>query len=355
MRPLPLVLSAVMGNGPAAFAETAQPIGDPTAPEESAQLEAANLTIAGLDANNAQLGDALTDALRASAERRGISLAAKLALSELRLAGGCADNAEACLAKGAKLIGGDRLVFGKLVVRASGDATVNIAILDVASAAVHTQTSVPLRAEALGADTIDATADRLLSELIPREVEVVAPTPADEDVRPSPEPSTSATTPDAESSLVWGNYAPRPRWKWVWFGTSLGTAVLSAAGAITTAVLARKSDDDVLESALNSGQNGNPEISDQAIAAGTRAICDEAGSHPDGGDRVYNSDVATRCRDGGRFVRASNVFMGIGVVAGLSTAASVIVLFVHRKGGRRAFLSPEISPRSAGLSLRGKF
>ncbi|MEM6989430.1 MAG: hypothetical protein AAF721_03000 [Myxococcota bacterium] len=334
-----LAMAVALSGTPASAAQFAGPgSDDPTA---------SALAIAGLDGTDVATSTALTEALRGSASRRGLLLTPDATLSEIRLTGGCADNAPACLTRGTALVGGDELLYGALELRADGGGVVTLALIRNKDALVLAESSTPLDPAELAAEAIDGTADRLLAELIPMpdeapgEVHVPAP-------EPSPETTKTGQTEPRTRQLIWGPYSPRPRWKPLLFGFSLAATVISVTGLAATLGSLPRARRETIEAAEDS-RSGEAPVSSTSLGG----ICTEARGDPSQTD-VYNAEVATLCRRGNALARASTGFV---VATGLSTlvlTTSIIFLFV-RRAPKRNGISPEISRGGAGVRISHRF
>ncbi|MBL4685310.1 MAG: hypothetical protein JKY37_12020 [Nannocystaceae bacterium] len=328
---------------------SAGPGDDPTAAEVASDNEVGALLIAGLDSDDTQRSDALTDALRRAAEVRGLPLATQTSLPELRLMAGCVDNSPVCLAAAATLVGGDTLLFGELAVGSDGAAILQLSLLNVAEQAVVMETNTPLALSKLDAGSVDETAWAIMAELVPPAVPTESLYPADEEALDS----GVVTQPEQRTgkrALVWGRYSPRPRWKWVLFGVSAGVTVVSVGGAVGLAASMPRLRAQVLEAARAS-EGGNEVSADSVDQA-----CSDARQTPDGAaSGVHNASIATLCRNGdGRSVAISGLAI-VGVVSGLTTVVSTVLLFVHRDSSRATRISPTFSPTFAGLRLEKNF
>ena len=341
-----LIVALALPN--AVWAAPDAQVGPPVGDVEAERL--GTVAVLGLDAENLEVGTRMTGALRRAVEASGLTLGGTATLSEVRLIGGCADNSEECLVSGALGVSGDQLLYGALVSRDDGSALLELSLLDVGQARVIASARLPLDQRALDADTVDETAAEALSMVI------AMPGPEPE---PEPEPIAPVANPPDEpkgdkGKLIWGAYAPRPKWKKALLGASIGVTVLGAVGAAVMLARVPTLEEEV-RAAAEASQGTEAEVD---VDHGSVQICAQALSEPDPvgqpGD-VYNSAVGDPCRRGRRLVRFGTGMIVVGSLGLVGTAVSTTLLFVRRGPPKNARVAPEISPSYAGLNLRARF
>ncbi|MEM6994183.1 MAG: hypothetical protein AAF721_26955 [Myxococcota bacterium] len=141
-----------------------------------------------------------------------------------------------------------------------------------------------------------------------------------------------------------------PRWKWVFFGTSVGVTTLGIGVAAAAGLRTRKLHRDVSERVAESLDGPAPVTGPDP--------CVHALSNPNAehSDLVYNASVGEVCRAGHRTAAVGNAFLVVGALGLASTIASIIVLHLPRRRDRtRARVSPTAARGFAGLSMRGRF
>ncbi|HWB78891.1 MAG TPA: hypothetical protein VG755_28210 [Nannocystaceae bacterium] len=312
-------------------------------------------------------GDVPREAVRVSAAigralaRRDLDDGRRASLAELRLAMGCDGDAPACLARGGKSLGSQRVLYGS-VVREGQRYNVRLNLLDVASASVIRSSATPIEATALTGDSIDATADALVASLFPLSPEPAASTPA-----AAPDPVAPPTTPVADApakrsrALEWGREQPPKRWKIAMLATSasLGLVFLGSAIGLTVAnkvTLRRKLIEAVDASQTDSNPNNDIDRTEPDFCAAAR----ETPPGEPNPQKVTNANVTQICNRGDGVSKAS---IGMWVATGIAvaaTAAFTVLLFVRRADARPRTarrVSPffDAAPGRAQLGIVGRF
>jgi len=335
--PVPVAAQAHPAAGAAAFRLAA-------ALEESA-------SVLGLESDDAAASAALTQALRKAAAKRGLGGGPEMSLVEMRLTMGCEGNAEACLAEGGKAIEVRQLVYGDLR-KTGGGYKVQLYLLDVASAGITANTTLPLSAADLSPDTIDATAAKLVQSLMPKESDdeslpsTGAPLP---EVEPVPE-ATPPPTP-RERNYEWGRQRPAPRWKKIGLGVTAGVGGAALiAGVVMQALLRTTLRNDLLDAVdASNDDNGNgildvdepssvPETQRNVgnnISRGEDDLCLAADERPNPArpDDVRNASVTRVCNKASSVETGSIVALAGGAVLCAAAIVFTVLLFVRKKKG----------------------
>ena len=312
-------------------------------------------------------GDVPREAVRVSAAigralaRRELDDGRRASLAELRLAMGCEGDAPACLARGGKSLGSQRVLYGS-VVREGQRYRVRLDLLDVASASVIRSSATPVEAAALTNTSIDATADALVASLFPRSPEPTTTTPVAA-AEPAPPPAAPVVDAPAERSreLVWGRERPPKRWKVAMLATSasltgvfLGSAIgLTVARNVT---LRKKLLAEVDASQTDSNPNNDIDRSEPNLCAAAR----ETPPGEPNPKKVTNAQVTKVCNHADGVDKAALgmwVATGIGIAA---TAAFTVLLFVRRadakpRTARRVSPFVDAAPGRAQLGIVGRF
>jgi hypothetical protein len=308
-----------------------------------------------------RLGAALGRALA----RRELDDGRSATQAELRLAMGCDGEAPACLARGGRSLGAQRMLYG--VLRSEGGGyTLTLDVLDVASATVIRSSQTPLLATAIVEDTIDQTADTLIAALFPasrRAEDIAAPSVAAPSVAGRTEPTRSdvGIAPRPRKREWWfGRERPTPTWQWAALGTSIAVTGVMLATFIGTTVTTKVSLRRKLLAAVDESQHDENPSND--ISRAEQDLCAAARATPPGETnpgRVTNSKVTRICNhaDGVQKLQiASAIVMSIGLVA---TAAFTTVMLVHRgkrpPQRRRIALALDGAPGRVQLGLSGRF
>ncbi len=313
------------------------------APEDAAA------SVLDLDAKDTKAGILLTAALRKAFANRGLSGGEELSLEEMRLTMGCDNDAVACLAEGGKTLGVRRLIFGYLA-STDGGYQLDIQILDVDTATLESQASMPLTKADLKARTIDDTAVRIVNKLMPKAEDPDPPGPKETPDAP-PDGVGDETGEDPppddtpkEGGIYFGLEKPTPRWKWAGFGTTLGLTVL-AGGATAGMAIWLTSDNlgfrkQLLDAAADSLADDRPlNDVDPNLPVGVN-LCDYARSRPtdpttgeelgEEGE-VRNATIVKLCDDG-NVVRRLQLVAGVSTaVFGVATLAFTGLLLIHKR------------------------
>jgi hypothetical protein len=319
------------------------------------------LGIEALDAEDADAGRALSRGLRKAVDARGLGGGEAVTLVELRLALGCETNDPACLAQGGPTLRSDQLVYGTLS-RENGDLHIELALLDVESGSITKSVEQKLVPSDFLPGTVDATAERLLSQLFPEpegEDESDALSPGIAETEPPPPPSAEIRDAGEPSDGLLAK--PVPRWKWAGLGVGIGVTVTGVVmGAVTGVLLTGRLRDDVFDAAQdsvndcidpadmtrivpcesasdvrNEANDVDPEMIGDLCVAG-RSHTDALGNPLEGG-AVRNSHVADACTRADRVQVASIVGFGL-IGAGIVTSAvfTTLLFFPLRKNRKAA-------------------
>lgn len=306
--------------------------------EESASL-------LGLESDDAAAGAALTKALRKAAAKRGLGGGPEMSLVEMRLTMGCETNSEACLAEGGKAIEVKQLIYGELR-KSSGGYKVQLYLLDVGSAGIASNTTVPLSAADLSPDKIDATAAKVIQSLLPKETDD-EPLPATTDTPVAPE-TQPETTPEPDKAprqkkYEWGREKPAPRWKKVGLGVTAGVGGAALiAGIVMQALLRTKLRNDLLDAvdeSIDDDGDGIPDTEDTEgnpgndIDRGNPDLCKAARESPNGDGKVRNKNVTQVCNRADGIQKGSFAALAGGAVLGVAAIAFTVLLFVHKRKG----------------------
>ena len=280
-------------------------------------------SVLGLRAEDGKAGEDLTVALRKAFAEREMSGGQELSLEEVVLTLDCSSEQDtACMAEAGQALESERMVYGTLAA-SGGGYVLDIIVLDVASGQVEAQATMPLEKAALASGSIDDTALSVVNSLYPQAEDIpavpVAAEPGEEtqvDEGPEEQPR--------ESSLVWGPYKPRPTWKKVGLGISIGVGVLGAAAAATGWVYAKRHESDVAD-AVERNMDASPgeELDDYCVR-----ILEQDRKNP---DSVTDKPRADKCQSlvGGR--TAFRVGLGTAIAGGVSTVVFTVLMFVHRR------------------------
>jgi len=330
------------------------------------QVEAG--TMLELDAADAALGARVGASLRRAFARRGLDDGRRDSLVDLRLAMGCENDEPSCLAKGGRALGVERLIYGSLQPGADG-VVLALSVLVVDAARVGAAHRVVLTAEDLEAANLDATAERVVVELlgersVPAPVAVsggAATVPTTSVVAAPPPPAPVVSKPvqtDAgprTGKIWWGLERPTPKWKWALFGTSVGLLAASSAAAIGLSVSVRVRMRDRLVAAANDSLTDESPVNDVDPSV-VNDICGYAREAPDDTmpDFVRNKSVVKECniaetQEKGLYAAAA--------MAGISLAATLVFtgLLVMHRTPRRVQASVGMTPHGGGATLMGRF
>ncbi len=340
-------------------------------------------SVLGLKSDDPKAAKGLTESLRRAFAEREMSGGQDLSLEEVVLTLDCSSEQDtACMAEAGRALETERLVYGSLTA-SGGGYVLDIIVLDVTTGQIEAQGTMPFDGDAMSSGNVDATATEVVNSLYPSAEAVPAAAPIDED--PTTEPEGPEEPIEPESGLVWGPYKPRPKWKKVGLGISIGILVAGVAtaaiGGGLTAIyypdkvkeaeralstddnennnLVPMGDDELLELA-RAGKTWDPENPEPCAVATMPASIRFDETDP---KAVINADVARDCRDGGRAATVANVgFAALGVGAA-STILFSILYNVHRRktpgtsARRRRTLHMSASPTRGGGFLRagGRF
>lgn len=295
-------------------------------------------SVLGLEGDNEKAAAALTDALRKAFADRGMSGGQEVSLLEIRLTMGCENEEPACLADAGKSLQVRHLVYGHLD-KAGKDYRLDICILDVETASVQAQSTIPIAAADLAPDRIDAQARRIVSSLLPGG-EAPAPATAPGEAADAETEPVADEPPrrKSDSELVWGRHKPTPAWKWAGFGTSLGLAVAATGLSIGFFVKTKSLEDDVDRLAKDSIQDNNP-LNDVHPTREDRCEFAAEDNIPGATDpnAVRNAGITEACDLGRQFAAANTATVVLAGVAGVSTVVFTVLLFVQRKKGQTAW------------------
>ena len=302
-------------------------------------------SVLGLDSKDGSAGKKLTSALRKAFANRGLSGGEEISLEEMRLTMGCTNDGVDCLAEGGRTLGVRRLIFGYLAPTGGG-YQLDIQILDVQAGTLEAQASMPVTKADLTDGTIDATAVKIVNELMPpTESDTVLPPRPDPlpEVEIEPEPEEPEDPPREKSGIWVGLEKPTPRWKWIGFGTALGLTVAAAGVTIGTAVwITAKNDASfgfrprLIEAANNSLRA--PDTINQ-VSPTVDDICEFNTTNEDGSPLLTetgepgarNTGVDNVCRLG-THVRTTQIVAGAATgVFGLTTLIFTGLLLIHQR------------------------
>jgi hypothetical protein len=340
---LTTLLAATIAWPTSAAAHVRVAPGLPAALATSRLEESASLL--GLESDDAAAGAALTKALRKAAAKRGLGGGPEMSLVEMRLTMGCETNSEACLAEGGKAIEVRQLIYGELR-KSSGGYKVQLYLLDVGSAGIASNTTVPLSAADLSPDKIDATAAKVIQSLLPKETDD-EPLPATTDTPTVPEAEPESTpAPDKaprQKKYEWGREKPAPRWKKVGLGVTAGVGGAAlVAGIVMQALLPTKLRNDLLDEVDRSIDDDGDGIPDTEEADGNPGndidrsnpdLCKAARESPNGDGKVRNKKVTQVCNRADGIQTGSFVALAGGAVLGVAAIAFTVLLFVHKRKG----------------------
>jgi hypothetical protein len=328
---LTTLLAATIAWPTSAAAHVRVAPGLPAALATSGLEESASLL--GLESDDAAAGAALTKALRKAAAKRGLGGGPEMSLVEMRLTMGCETNSEACLAEGGKAIEVRQLIYGELR-KSSGGYKVQLYLLDVGSAGIASNTTVPLSTADLSPDKIDATAAKVIQSLLPKETDD-EPLPATTDTPavPEAEPETTPAPDKAprQKKYEWGREKPAPRWKKIGLGVTAGVGGAAlVAGVVMQALLQTKLRNDLLDAVDGSVDDDNP---GNDIDRGNPDLCKAARESPNGDNKVRNKKVTQVCNRADGIQTGSFVALAGGAVLGAAAIAFTVLLFVHKRKG----------------------
>ncbi len=324
-----------------------------TAPVATAQPEpAAPAAVLGLDADDPGRGIEFTLALRRAFANEGLSGGTVATLAELRLVLECDTVDLVCLAKGGAMLDARRLIYGTLQRVENGGWMLSLSILEAESATIFAAAQMALSEDDLGGGNIDATAARVVDQMLGEPEASGAPLPRRSARMSQAQPAKPADSKSAAPRGFWfGLERPTPRWKWAAFGTSLGLTTIAISSTVGMAVwltsyrggfrrkLVRLAEDSL---------NDSNEFNDVDPSGGAGAnLCDEAETTRVGpnGPSVTNGLIAQHCRNASDVQR---VQLGTGIatlVFGVTTLVFTGLLVVHR--GKR----PPKTERDRRLSL----
>lgn len=287
---------------------------------------AGKASVLTLEGDDAQRTTALSKALQSEFAARGVGGGRDMSLAELKLTMGCDEPPSvACLSGGGKTLGVDRMIYGTLTKTRGGAYSLNLSLMDVASATVQKIVNAELSAGALTEGAVQATAADLVTQMLgPVETapaEVVPAGPGPDETKPEPQPQNSG-------KLVWGRY-DAPVWKKAALGASAGLLVVSLAVGIGTYVQI-KPDGKLYNDLVAEGKASltdksttndvNPNMSGDMCAAARKSL----------GDGVVNGDMSKICNKAdGLASAATGAFVATGVFAA-ATVAFATLLFVHK-------------------------
>ena len=266
----------------------------------------------------------LSKALQSEFAARGVGGGRDMSLAELKLTMGCDEPPSvACLSGGGKTLGVDRMIYGTLTKTRGGAYSLNLSLMDVATATVEKIVNAELAEGALAAGTVQGTATDLVTQML-GPVETAPP-----EVVAGPGPETGpATGPKENGKLVWGKY-DAPVWKKAALGASAGLLVVSLAVGIGTWVQIKpkgKLYNDLVAAGEKSlgddtdTNNVNPNMKGD--------MCAEAREAVKGG--VKNGEMTKICNKAdGLASAATGAFVATGVFA-VATVAFATLLFVHK-------------------------
>ncbi|MBL8943513.1 MAG: hypothetical protein JNK45_10210 [Myxococcales bacterium] len=325
----------------------------------TSQLEE-SASLLGLESDDAAAGAALTKALRKAAAKRGLGGGPEMSLVEMRLTMGCETNSEACLAEGGKAIEVRQLIYGELR-KSSGGYKVQLYLLDVGSAGIASNTTVPLSAADLSPDKIDATAAKVIQSLLPKETDdEPLPATTDTPVVPETQPETTPEPdkPPRQKKYEWGREKPAPRWKKIGLGVTAGVGGAALiAGVVMAALLRTKLRDDLFEAVDKSQDDDGDGVLDAAdmddpdtekneanvannIYRSDSDLCETARFKPNPNaptaeerNAVRNAAVTGVCNRADGIEKAQFAAFGAGAVLGVAAIAFTVLLFVHKRKG----------------------
>jgi hypothetical protein len=309
-------------------------------------------------------GTTLTDALRRAFAKHGLS-GPTMDWVELRLGLGCEEDDFACLARGGKELGARRLVFGTLDANDDGYA-LELIMLEVEASDVSMRLSTTLTPDALRPESIDATAERVVQQMLPSDSAPIVPVTtvsSTSNAMPPPPPPSSADTHDgSRSALVWGPYRPRPAWKWAGLGTSAALTVAFAGAAIGLRMRLPGLESDLRKAADESLTDDNPanDVNRDLVSdlCGAARHPNPTSSEP---NAVTNARITKLCNQADGILVAHWATAGVAIVAGVSTAIFTTLLFVHRPSPARARRTRSarwaVAPQLDGfaLTIAGQF
>jgi hypothetical protein len=286
---------------------------------------AGKASVLTLEGDDAQRTMALSKALQSEFAARGVGGGRDMSLAELKLTMGCDEPPSvACLSGGGKTLGVDRMIYGTLTKTRGGAYSLNLSLMDVASATVQKIVNAELSAGALAEGTVQATATDLVTQMLgPVEAAPTEATPV-----PSDEPKPETQPQDNSGKLVWGRY-DAPVWKKAALGASAGLLVVSLAVGIGTYIqikpngklykdLVAAGEDSLTDK--SSTNNVNPNMSGDMCAAARKSL----------GDGVVNGEMSKICNKAdGLASAATGAFVATGVFAA-ATVAFATLLFVHK-------------------------
>jgi hypothetical protein len=287
---------------------------------------AGKASVLTLEGDDAPRTNALSKSLQSEFAARGVGGGRDMSLGELKLTMGCDEPPSvACLSGGGKTLGVDRMIYGTLTKTRGGAYSLNLSLMDVATATVQKVVNAELSAGALAEGAVQATAADLVTQMlgpvetVPAEV---VPAPGPDDNKPETQPQ------DNNKKWIWGRY-DAPVWKKAALGASAGLLVVSLAVGIGTWVQIKpngKLYDDLVAAGKTSltdksdTNDVNPNMNGDMCTAARRSI--------KGG--VVNGDMAKICNKAdGLASAATGAFVATGVFA-VSTAAFATLLFLHK-------------------------
>ncbi len=315
----------------------------------SAAMEA-EASVLGLRSEDAAAGEALTGSLRSAFANRGMSGGEDLSLEEVVLTLGCSSETDTtCMTEAGRALSVKRLVYGNLKDSGDGGFILDISVLDVTAGQIEAQATMPLAASDLSADNVDMTAAEVVNSLYPGDDdETVGAPPPDQADEGTDETGQDPIDEPRSSNLVWGAYEPRPKWKKVGLGLSIGVLAagvltIAVAGSLTKFKYEKTVQDE--SKASRDPDDGNPfndvvyregvdpvenrTSKDDCVLAKQPTRLPPGDNVPEGA--VVNEAVANACSNGQVTTTITNAAIGVAVVGGLSTILFAILYNVHKK------------------------
>ncbi|MCA9709981.1 MAG: hypothetical protein KDK70_29350, partial [Myxococcales bacterium] len=276
----------------------------------------------------------------------------------------------------------------------AGRWTLELSILEVESARVTGQLILALAGSDLTPARIDATAEDVVTRLLPDELDPTRPDaagplgepppPPSSEIDPGVEPEPAPPVEERHRRLVWGYQRPTPRWKWAGFGASAGLSVVGIAVVVGTAVYLQRGFREDLEAAASATLD-KPEFNQVPLTLPAYvSLCDYNRYHYDVVSNTYirgaqsigsngvpgarDQGVAEVCTRGENVKTTNTAALVVTGVSLVSTAVFTTLLFVHRaarepsratarawsRRGLRVDLSPAVG-RGATLGVHGRF
>jgi hypothetical protein len=285
------------------------------APAPATTAASSKGAVLGLD-GDATAAAPLTRGLRKAFAARGIGGGDEMTLAELRLTMGCTGDAPRCLAEGGATLGFSKMAYGSVRPAAGGGWQLDLTLLEVATGEVLHHWNGEVGRDELLAPKLEATSERVAASLFGERL---------------PQPEAAAPAPAAEGRLVWGNYSPRPAWKWAGLGVSAGLLVAGVVtGAVTSAMLGGKLRDDLVQAAEDSLTDGKP--ANDVDPSVEQDLCVAARAEPPGEPgTVTNAAVTDVCNRGDAIAAtATGSWIATGILA-VPTVIFTVLLFVHRE------------------------